>query len=138
MSRSLSSFGRRHQRPGDTLPAVRADISDGVVETEGGGQRDRGHSIIVILLVISEVDSAGRLLLGIRHHQLLITDVVLGSCWGEEVLLFSSEKYHARRYCRLPMYTGKPHNCTANVKLFHSERDCPRRGQRVQRVHLED
>ena len=61
-------------------------------------------------------------------------------CWGCGAGMkgFSSDKYHARRYCRLPMYTGKPHNCTANVKLFHSERDCPRRGQRVQRVHLED
>ena len=61
-------------------------------------------------------------------------------CWGCGAGLknFSQEPYHARRYCRLPMYTGTPHNCTSNIKLFHSEKDCPRRRQRVQRVHMED
>ena len=61
-------------------------------------------------------------------------------CWGCGAGLksFSKEPYHARRYCHLPMFTGNPHNCTGNIKLFHSEADCPRRRQRVQRVRLED
>ena len=60
-------------------------------------------------------------------------------CWGCGAGLknFSTEPYHARRHCRLPMYTGTPHNCTSNIKLFHSEGDCPRR-RRVQRVLMED
>ena len=61
-------------------------------------------------------------------------------CWGCGAGLknFSAEPYHARRHCHLPMYTGTPHNCTQNVKLFHLESDCPRRRHRVQRVLMQD
>ena len=114
-------------RPGPRSPQTTA--RSGAIPKTGATHRPEGEKHAAIEKTLQKLGLTSQLLESMGPF-----------CWGCGAGLknFSKEPYHARRYCHLPMFTGDPHNCTGNIKLFHSESDCPRRRQRVQRVHLED